>query len=232
MTQLNIQHLNARQAAEAVTLFNAEYSEMEKALHCLAEHCRASLLCGNNKEVVEALVWTIKSWWGVQGVRSETKALAAQALFKMKWTQDDFTIIPGSTEDGVKYAVDRVSELVSSMMGLGVGRQEFSLSSKVLHWLTPNRVPVYDSFVRKSIGIPTRWDHKSAYEGIVHWQLTAIQQLSSEGKTWCGEVVPLSPFRALDKYLWWLGGGANSRAVVAREPFRIVQKLGLAVNNE
>jgi hypothetical protein len=33
-------------------------------------------------------------------------------------------------------------------MSLGVPRREYSLASKVLHWLMPWQVPVYDSFVR------------------------------------------------------------------------------------
>lgn len=35
-----------------------------------------------------------------------------------------------------------------------VSRREFSLASKVLHWLMPWRIPVYDSFVRGMLGVP------------------------------------------------------------------------------
>jgi len=224
---MDVSTLNAKQAAKAVSLFNAKYFEMEQALYCLSKHCRGDLLKGNSSGVVEALVWTIKSWWGVQGVRFETKALAAQALSKMIWIQDHFEETSNIHPNAEEFAYERVSELVSAMVNLGVSRQEFSLSSKILHCLSPWQIPVYDSFVRKSIGIPTTWNHHEAYLKIIHWQFSAIGKLSEEGVIWTGDIVPKSPLRALDKYMWWLGGGSEGKAVVVREPWKIINQLGI-----
>ena len=72
--------LPVAQRAEAVREFDARYGEMDRVLWCLSRHCRPALIQGSASPAVESLVWTIKSWWGVQGDRSETKALMASAL--------------------------------------------------------------------------------------------------------------------------------------------------------
>lgn len=72
--------LQEAQRAEAVREFDVRFGEMERALWCLSLHSRAGLLERRDLTVVETLVWTVKSWWGVQGVRSDTKALMARAL--------------------------------------------------------------------------------------------------------------------------------------------------------
>jgi hypothetical protein len=66
--------------AEAVRAFDARYGEMQRVLWCLSRHCRADLVNGSSSVVVGELVWTLKSWWGVMGVRAETRTLMAAAL--------------------------------------------------------------------------------------------------------------------------------------------------------
>lgn len=155
------------QRAAAVITFDARFGKMEQVLWCLSVNSRAGLLAGESSPVLEALVWTIKSWWGVQGVRSETKAQMARALAEsMTWSADLFGPGPEYGPDCAGYACQRVAELVSRSMSLGVPRREYSLASKVLHWLMPWRVPVYDSFVRGALDIPTGWDHPQAYRKI------------------------------------------------------------------
>ena len=79
------------QFAEAVSAFDARFGEMERVLWCLSAESRASLLAGESSPVLEALVWAIKSWWGVQGVRTETKAQMARALARSPtWSPDLF----------------------------------------------------------------------------------------------------------------------------------------------
>jgi len=76
--------------AEAVRTFNTRYGEMERVLWCLSTHSRAALLDDDEAPVLEALIWTIKSWWGVQGVRRETKSAMARALVTLEWSPDLF----------------------------------------------------------------------------------------------------------------------------------------------
>jgi len=77
--------------AVAVSMFDARFGEMEQVLWCLSVNSRPGLLAGESSPVLEALVWTVKSWWGVQGVRTETKAQMATALAEsMTWSPDLF----------------------------------------------------------------------------------------------------------------------------------------------
>lgn len=76
-----LESVSEQELATALRAFDTRYGEMEKVLWCLAEHSRAALLNGDRKALVlETLVWTIKSWWGVQGVRRETRSSMATAL--------------------------------------------------------------------------------------------------------------------------------------------------------
>lgn len=146
--------------AVAVSMFDARFGEMEQVLWCLSVNSRPALLAGDSSPVLEALVWTVKSWWGVQGVRSETKALMARALAEsMTWSPELFGPVPEYGPDCAGFACGRVAELVRRSMALGVPRREYSLASKVLHWVMPWRVPVYDSIVRGALGVPASWDH-------------------------------------------------------------------------
>lgn len=111
-------------------------------------------------------------------------------------------------------------------MALGVPRREYSLASKVLYWLLPWRVPVYDSYVRKILGIPTSWDHPQAYRQIVH-EVFAMTRGSGPELEWAGSIEPISPLHAIDKCLWWLGGGDNGNAAEVRRPWRVIDELGL-----
>jgi hypothetical protein len=213
--------------AEAVVAFNARYHDMEEALWCVSKSVRPALITGQATEGLETLVWTVKSWWGVQGVTTETKGLAARALAEMDWEDAMFAEEFVVTSDSVKFALDRVWTLTTKMMDLGVKRQEFSLASKVMHWLMPWTVSPYDSFVRKSHGILERTYPRDAYREILAWQLKASERLLLGGDSWIGDVNPRSPLRALDKYLWWRGGGDAGTAAQVRDPWKICWRLGL-----
>jgi len=180
--------------------------------------------------VVEALIWTVKSWWGVQGVRTETKTLMARALAQLPWSAELFDAPTSVSEDAEEFACHLVSALVSTTTRLGISRREFSLASKTLHWLLPWRIPVYDSFVRERLGIPSTRDHPEAYHTMTRKLFSAACTFEDEDSAWMGEINPKSPLRALDKCLWWLGGGNAGQANVVRDPWGVVYRLGLARN--
>jgi hypothetical protein len=198
---------------------------MDEALWCVSQSVRDSLVRGLVCEGLEVLVWAVKSWWGVQGVAAKTKLIAARALATMDWTHAMFG--EEQIDDPIRFALDRVSMLVDRMKDLGVNRTEFSLAAKSLHWLMPWRIPVYDSFVRKSLGIPGESNPQSAYWEIARWQFEVAGRLMDVDTDWLGIVNPRSPLRALDKYLWWKGGGHTGDAVRVRDPWSICRRLGL-----
>jgi len=42
-----------------------------------------------------------------------------------------------------------------------------------------------------------------------------------------GPLEPCTPLRALDKWLWWNGGGKDSHAYVDPDPWRVLRELSL-----
>jgi hypothetical protein len=168
-----------------------------------------------------------KSWWGVQGVRSETKAQIAEALTQsLTWSPDLFGPVLEYGPEAAGYACDRVAEVVSRSISMGVPRREYSLASKVLHWLMPWRVPVYDSFVRSMVGVPASWDHPQAYHKVAT-EVFALARMMTADSAWIGSLEPRSPLRSLDKLTWWLGGGSTGVAVEVRDPWQVRRQLGL-----
>ncbi len=63
--------VTSAEVAEGMRAFDGRYGDMERALWCLSRAAGLDLLRGESSEVVQALVWTIKSWWGVQGVKGD-----------------------------------------------------------------------------------------------------------------------------------------------------------------
>jgi hypothetical protein len=110
-------------------------------------------------------------------------------------------------------------------MALGAPRREYSLASKVLHWLMPWQVPVYDSFVPATLGVPTSWDHPEAYRKVTS-EVFAMARAMTGDSAWTGSLEPTSPLRAIDKLSWWLGGGSAGAAAEVRDPWRVTRGLG------
>lgn len=221
--------MTVSEVKQAVDAFNARYGEMEKALWCLSRAAASAILERSNLIVVEQLVWTIKSWWGIQGVTHDIKTIAAQALLALKWEPTLFAPCSDVDSQGETFAVERVAGLVHEMRKRGARRYEWSLASKVLHWLMPWRIPVYDGFVKRCLCISEDEDHYRAYQRIVRFEFQAASRLLQQGQDWLGDIEPRAPFRALDKYLWWWGGGNTGQAVIVSDPWRVVRSLGLRV---
>src|SRR5262245_44375793 len=100
--------LSDTQRAGAVASFDAVYGEMERALWCLSQNCRSPLIEGHSAPVVEELVWTVKSWWGVQGVRLEAKAQMAGALASLRWSEELFHPVSEISADAAQEACEHV----------------------------------------------------------------------------------------------------------------------------
>ena len=213
--------------AAAVAMFDARFGEMERVLWWLSVNARPGLLAGESSPALESLVWTVKSWWGVMGVQSGTKTLMARALAEsISWSPGLFGPVPDYGPGRAGFACERVAETVSRGMSLGVPRREYSLASKVLHWLMPWRAPVYDSFVRKTLGVPGAWDHPEAYRKVAAG-IFAMARTMTGDLAWIGSLEPASPLRALDKLTWWLGGGSTGTAAQVRDPWQVTRRLRL-----
>lgn len=212
---------------EAVRAFDSTYGHMERTLWTLSQACRPFLLRGEESPVIDGLVWTLKSWMGVQGVRSETKRAMGAALASLRWAPSCFeeSYLPRGEAETFACAV--VADLVVKSMERGVARREYSLASKVLHWLMPWRVPIYDAFVRAQVGVPEAWDHPAAYRKICDTLFARVHEMSQGDMSWVGTVNPRSRLHGLDKWLWWAGGGKQGTAAVVTHPERVLRDLGL-----
>jgi hypothetical protein len=219
--------VNAEDAKNAVSLFNSRYADMEAVLWKVSRVARDHLLIRKRSQVLEELVWTIKSWWGVQGVEKNVKVIAPDALLDLNLQTEVFEEGIHCFEDGEAFAHGAVQSLVQGLRERGARRREWSLASKALHWVLPWRIPVYDSFVCKSLGIFSGTEPYEAYSRVVQWEFEVARSLVAEDSDWLGDIEPKTPFRAIDKYLWWLGGGSSDSAVVVKDPRAVLRKIGL-----
>jgi hypothetical protein len=90
----------------------------------------------------------------------------------------------------------------------------------------PWQVPIYDSFVRATHGVPTSWDHPEAYRRVTS-EVFAMARAIIGDSAWTGSLEPASPLRAIDELTWWLGGGSTGAAAEVRDPWKVTRGLGL-----
>ena len=220
--------LSTSEIQKDVDAFNDVYGEMDRVLWCLARYARVDLLRGQNPAVVVELVRTIKDWWGVTYTVPTIEDITAAALTGQAWSEDLFN--DEFDRSGERFAVDRVEQLVEDMFKGGSGRREWSLASKALHWLMPWRVPVYDSYVRKTLGIAEPLDPNAAgraYGEIVRQEFRTARRHASADPRWLGEIEPRTPIRACDRSFWWRGGGNKCTARRETDPWKVIRALGL-----
>lgn len=214
--------ISASDIQNDVDAFNATYGEMDRALWCLAKYARLDLLRGQDTAVIAALVRTIKEWWGIQGARNDIDVIASRALIRQPWTEDLLT--DQFEPSGERFAVERVEGLVEAMYASGAERRELSLASKTLHWLMPWRVPAYDSYVRKVIGVG---ESRTAYGEVVRHVFRTARRHAGADSRWMGEIDPRAAIRACDKCFWWRGGGNRLNARMEPDPWKVIRALGL-----
>ncbi len=218
---------NEAQRAEIVQKFNHRFSGMEMALWCLSVHSRASLLARESSPVLEALVWTIKCFWSVQGVPESAKPQMAKALAElMPWSPELFAPQTNYGQETANEAREWVEKLIRRSMLLGVGRRECSWASKILHCLMPWRVPVLDSRVCDFLRVPKTWDLSRKYRKVTT-DVFEMARMTAGECNWIGELEPRSQLRALDKYMWWKSTPDPYRAPFYRDPCKVLRQLGL-----
>lgn len=212
----------------AVDAFNRRFGRMDKVVWTISNATQSCLLANSQPELTAEFVWLIRSWMGVQGPSHAVKTIAASVLHEMKWRPSDFEPVSDYSPAALSHAVQLVHGFATRMKQAGAPRYEFSLASKVLHWLCPWRIPVYDSYVREVVAVPQSAHPKDAYQQIAQWEYGAAAILMAQDSAWLGDLEPRSPLHAIDKYLWWSGGGDQGNAVVVKDPERILRRLGLA----
>jgi hypothetical protein len=212
-----------------VSLYNGRYGRMDVALWNLALQARSSLLAGSSVDA-EVLAWTLVHWWGIQGLDERFRRIAGRALLNLGLAEQMF-VDSFPADDNACGAVTLVLQLLDTFRRHGHPRREISLSSKVLHWLLPWRIAPYDSYVRKALDL-SEGDPKAVLASIEEWHYQAAMHLLSSDVPWRGEIPPDSPLRALDKYLWMIGGGSIGSARVEPDPESFIKRVRLRVLGE
>ena len=76
-------------------------------------------------------------------------------------------------------------------------------------------------------GVHAAADHpEQAYREVAR-EVLGVARVIGDGGSWVGSLEPRLPVRALDKCLWWLGRGSEGGAAQIRDPWRIVDELGI-----
>jgi hypothetical protein len=200
--------LSRTERIETVKAFNARYGKMEQELWRLSKECRGPLLDGDSSNIVEEFVWAVKCRWRVLGIRWEERVPFAHALASLDWSANLFDEPLRVADDAEEYAFGRVTMLVDRSRDLGLRRREFSLASKVLHWLLPWRIPAYDAKIKKLLGV--HGEPPNAYRLVTQQLFAYVRELPAEDREWLGPIEPRTPLRGFDKCLWWFGGGRTS----------------------
>ncbi len=191
---------SAEQVAEAVEAYNRKFGVEDKRLWALAQKTIQELQSSGCQASAEGFVWAVRRWGSIQGARSSYKTAMARALVDLQ--------IPRYTVMDRDICVQLWMKLVTLAQHHGVERRESSWASKILHWLLPHQVPIYDAFVRRYLGEGNR-EGELAYRTIVMWEYMVADKLTPVRDQVVGEIEPRTLLRAIDKFVWWESGGKN-----------------------
>lgn len=172
-----------------------------------SETARArSLVLGSNDspeaptEIAE-YAEAVRFWGSIQGVFRDDYSKVARALWfnpirSAIWAMREGTILT-TPLTGI---IQLEEGLVREMLIGGVARKHYSWASKMLHFLLPATVPIYDSFVREYL---MTTDGIEGFAEIVARARECVHELLLHEAYIVGNLEPKTLLRALDKFYWW-----------------------------
>jgi hypothetical protein len=190
----------ADEIAKAVGEFNSKFSCGEKQLWDSAQDAWKSLQSSRpDTAPLKTFVWTVKSKGSIQGVTPSDNDEVSKTLLSMK---GELTKLKQKAFDPAQAnrPVDLVQRLVDGMFD-ATKSEHYAWASKILHWLLPNHIPIYDSLVREKLKIGCV--RRQAYRLIAQWEYDCARLLEPHEQQVVGQQEPKTLLRALDKYLWW-----------------------------
>lgn len=154
------------------------------------------------RERLGDFIWDVWRWGKIRGVSGPGRddATLAQAVWAVRVEINE--IQPPHrdfSKEGIRRTVHLVEKVVKDSEP-GLESAQWSWSSKILHWLAPHQVPIYDRLVRDTLA--SGRTGREAYEAIVSREFEWARSFTrSQGKA-VGKSEPATLLRALDKYLW------------------------------
>jgi hypothetical protein len=190
-----------------------------------------TLLAGESLPVLEKLVSTVRTWCPVRAPAATDPYMAAAITKALGWSPDAFRptsafgskrwISPSSWSTGLWpapwncRAVGGESTRGRRRRCTGFCRGVCQLSTRMC-----GIISVYQR-AETTNGHTARWP-----EGSSRWRGRSLQK-----PAWAGPLEPRTPLRALDKWLWWDGGGKDSHVYMDPDPWRVVRELNLNAND-
>src|SRR2546422_1525223 len=200
---------------KAVDAYNDERNCGEEDERCWEKTAQArELIFGSNHspgapKELSAYAETIRLWGSIQGVARDDYPRAAAVL----WGNAVRHRVQGLKDRNILTA--RLSEVVGleeavvdGMASAGIRRRHYSWSSKMLHFLLPATMPVYDSIVREYLGTAEGVD---AYRAIATRAQACVRALAPYEAEVVGHLEPRTLLRAIDKFYWWEGRRSAAR---------------------
>ncbi len=150
---------------------------------------------------IAAYAEEIRMWGSIQGVSRDDYPRAAVVLWKdpvRKRIRElkQHTIMTAPLND----VVGLEEALVQGMVGAGIPKTHYSWASKMLHFLLPATMPVYDSYVREYLETTQGID---AYRVIASRAKECAKELAPHEEKIVGTREPRTLLRAIDKFYWW-----------------------------
>jgi len=193
----------------AVDAYNRRFGGDDQRVWVAVPRVREVLIQGSYSEVLSDFVWQVRRWGRIQGPSSDERKPMATALLELDWSSLDFNGEAFMASDEEK-ALSYLRDLVDASLSKGVRKRHWSWASKVLHWIVPTKLPVYDLLVRKHLGLGSI-EGPPAHSAIIRWEYEAARRLLPHRALVVGPAEPNALLRALDKYLWWTNGGEQSK---------------------
>lgn len=193
--------ITAEMIRQAVERYNGRFGPSEARLFELARAARQCLVGQECEDVVVQFAAEVKVWGRIQGVASTDYPKAAEALTDLPW-RDLLTLVPEFNYRRAREVADLNDKVVRGIKRRGAPRHEYSWSSKMLHWLWSEQVPINDDNVRAWFGIEDQGH--GPYRRLTSAVFEVAERLAPSTQEIVGAVEPKTILRAIDKTIWIL----------------------------
>ena len=193
--------LTSEHVRDGVKAYNERFASLEVELHGIARDAQEALSEGSRGgDVVLRFARKVNAWGRIRA-SSGTWPMARDAVEALPW--NDLRQLDREFTDGrADLVVDLCEQVVAGIRERGGRRREYSYTSKMLHWLWPEQVPVNDTYVREVfLGIDGQG--REPYRQLVLWTFQRARELEPFESDVVGDVPPRTLLRAIDKAVWW-----------------------------